>query len=178
MSYAHNHTQTQRMKTKRHNPGENQFHKHTHRLTQNANKTTRWANSSLVLILNFMYSKDKKNKQIYENYKIHVIFAYYYKTILLSFIKTKRKQERDTHNKNKTTHKHAKSDTPKGWNEPLHQTFTRDSHFPLQNNSASLLFANQTRSIYRTTQKFTPNARNANVIVIFTLEKTKFAKKS
>lgn len=36
-----------------------------------------------------------------KNYKIHVIFAYYYKTILLSFI-TKRKQERDTQNKTHT----------------------------------------------------------------------------
>lgn len=31
-----------------------------------------------------------------KNYKIHVIFAYYYKTILLSFINKKKTRERHT----------------------------------------------------------------------------------
>lgn len=86
-----------------------------------------------------------------KNYKIHVIFAYYYKTILLSFINKKKTRERHT---KQNTHKHAKSDTPKGRNKPS-LTLPGDSHFthPQNNNNNKqqipFLRIKQKRSIYR-----------------------------
>uniref|UniRef100_A0A8D8NPE8 (northern house mosquito) hypothetical protein n=1 Tax=Culex pipiens TaxID=7175 RepID=A0A8D8NPE8_CULPI len=143
------------MKTMRHNPGKTN-HTQTHAKGKQNNKT-----SELVISIDiefYVFEKARKNKQIYENYKIHVIFAYYYKTILLSFINKRKTRERDTQIQ-KTKH----TNTPRavhrkvGTNHSSADFFQRHSHFPLRNNRENPPFCyNQTCSIYRKTKKKYP----------------------
>lgn len=157
----------------RHNPGKtNHTQTQTHAKGKQNNKT-----SELVISIDiefYVFEKArKKNKQIYENYKIHVIFAYYYKTILLSFINKKKTRERETHKYRKqNTRTRQERYTERLERTIPSQTFSTDT---LISRSETIektpLFAIIKLVPFTGKQKFTHNARNAKVTVIFTLEK-------
>lgn len=156
----------------RHNPGKtNHTQTQTHAKGKQNNKT-----SELVISIDiefYVFEKARKNKQIYENYKIHVIFAYYYKTILLSFINKKKTRERETHKYRKqNTRTRQERYTERLERTIPSQTFSTDT---LISRSETIektpLFAIIKLVPFTGKQKFTHNARNAKVTVIFTLEK-------